>query len=82
MVKKIILKLINFYQRTLSPDHGLLKLFVPGGVCRFYPTCSQYAKEAVEKRGVLGGLRLALWRVARCHPWSKGGYDPVGVVND
>ena len=45
--------------------------------CRFTPTCSEYAIEAVQKRGVVRGLCLALWRLLRCHPFARGGYDPV-----
>lgn len=45
--------------------------------CRFTPTCSRYAEEAVLRRGVVVGSLLTLWRLARCHPFSKGGYDPV-----
>jgi putative membrane protein insertion efficiency factor len=45
--------------------------------CRFIPTCSQYAVEAVEKYGVIRGLLMAAWRILRCHPFSRGGYDPV-----
>ncbi len=47
------------------------------GVCRFHPTCSQYAIEAIETRGLLTGAGLAAWRIARCHPFCKGGFDPV-----
>ena len=57
------------YKRFLSP-------FLPPA-CRFFPTCSQYAMDAVEKYGVFRGLLLATWRLLRCHPFSKGGYDPV-----
>ena len=57
------------YQYFISP------LFPP--TCRFVPTCSQYAIDAISKRGVLRGLLLTLWRIARCHPWCRGGYDPV-----
>ena len=60
---------IRFYQRFISP--GL------GRNCRFTPTCSAYAVEAIEKRGAFVGLLLALWRVLRCNPLCKGGYDPV-----
>ncbi len=49
----------------------------PRGVCRFTPTCSQYAKEAITKYGVFKGTGLALWRVSKCHPFHAGGYDPV-----
>lgn len=61
---------IRLYQRFLSP----LK---PGPTCRFYPTCSQYAYEAVARYGVLKGSYLAGRRVLRCHPFHPGGYDPV-----
>jgi putative membrane protein insertion efficiency factor len=46
-------------------------------VCRYEPTCSHYAEEAVRRHGVVRGLSLATWRLLRCHPWSNGGYDPV-----
>ncbi len=52
-------------------------MFYPHGFCRFTPTCSEYGKEAVEKYGVAKGAAMAAWRVARCNPWNKGGYDPV-----
>jgi putative membrane protein insertion efficiency factor len=45
--------------------------------CRFYPTCSAYSQEAIERYGVARGLRLTVHRLSRCHPWCKGGYDPV-----
>jgi len=48
-----------------------------GRNCRFYPTCSAYAKEAIVKKGIFKGLILSLWRILRCHPYSKGGFDPV-----
>jgi len=75
--KKIVIMLINIYQKTLSFDHGLLKVFYPHGFCRFTPTCSQYGKEAVEKHGVIKGMMVTMWRIIRCNPWNKGGYDPV-----
>ncbi|HXR18877.1 MAG TPA: membrane protein insertion efficiency factor YidD [Steroidobacteraceae bacterium] len=61
--------LIRAYQLTLSP--------LLGPRCRFYPSCSQYALEAVGQYGALRGSWLALRRLARCHPWHAGGYDPV-----
>lgn len=64
-----LIALIRAYQYCLSP------LFPP--VCRFVPSCSQYAVEAVEKYGALRGGLLTLFRLARCHPFSRGGYDPV-----
>jgi putative membrane protein insertion efficiency factor len=75
--KKIVITLITIYQKTLSFDHSPLKMFYPHGFCRFTPTCSQYGKEAIEKYGVIKGGALAAWRVTRCNPWNKGGYDPV-----
>lgn len=68
-MKKLLLSLIRFYRRSISP------LFPPS--CRFVPTCSQYALEAIEKYGVGRGGWLALKRFLRCHPFHKGGwYDP------
>ena len=67
--KKLIIAGIRFYQRELSPRHP--------GTCRFRPTCSQYALEAVEKYGAFKGALLAIGRILRCNPFSKGGYDPV-----
>lgn len=79
MLKKIILKIIRFYQKTLSIDHGLFYCFhkTLGVGCRFQPTCSEYTYQAVEKYGALKGIFLGLKRILRCHPASKGGYDPV-----
>lgn len=68
-MKKLTIFMINFYRNYLS----ILKL----PTCRFYPTCSQYAVEAIEKRGFLRGLFLAIKRILRCHPFSEGGYDPI-----
>jgi len=76
-VKKIAIGLIRLYQRTLSPDHGWTRILYPYGCCRFHPTCSQYAIEAIQNHGLLRGGWLALKRIARCHPWSVGGHDPV-----
>lgn len=60
---------LRFYRRFLSP--------LKPPMCRFSPTCSQYAIEAVENHGLVRGGGLGLWRIARCHPLCKGGYDPV-----
>jgi putative membrane protein insertion efficiency factor len=64
------LGLIRVYQMTLSKT-------IPSGTCRFYPTCSHYGYQAIVKHGLIKGSGLAVWRVARCQPFSKGGYDPV-----
>lgn len=70
MLKTIFKKMIRFYQIFLSPLKG-------HGTCKFYPTCSQYAIEAIDKYGVGKGMLLAIWRILRCNPFSRGGYDPV-----
>ena len=76
-IRKPLLLLIRLYQKTLSPDHGLLKIYFPHGYCRFYPSCSQYGYEVIERYGLLKGLPMAIWRVLRCNPCSKGGVDAV-----
>ncbi len=68
---------IFIYQKTLSPDHGIIRVFFPHGYCKFTPTCSMYARESIKKHGIIIGGAKALWRVMRCNPWSKGGSDPV-----
>ena len=75
MFRSVVIGFINLYQRTLSPDHGPLRVF--GGTCRFHPTCSEYTKQAVQRFGVMKGLALGAKRVSRCHPLTAGGYDPV-----
>lgn len=65
----VLLLPIVFYQRCISP-------FTPPA-CRFTPTCSEYAKQALKKHGPIKGLALAIWRVLRCNPWGGSGYDPV-----
>ena len=69
-MKKIMIHMIRFYQKYLSP----LKVRTH---CIYTPTCSQYAIEALEKYGALKGGLLAVWRILRCNPFAKGGYDPV-----
>lgn len=71
------LKSIRFYQKTLSLDHGPLKKVFPFGRCRFHPTCSEYAYQAVAKYGLIKGFFMGFKRFLRCHPFSKGGHDPV-----
>lgn len=72
-----ILGMIRFYQTTLSPDHGIFKSRHPFGYCKFYPTCSEYAHEAVKRFGVVRGCAKAGWRILRCNPWTKGGVDEI-----
>jgi putative membrane protein insertion efficiency factor len=69
ILQRVVCALIVFYQQAVSPH------FPPS--CRYYPTCSAYALEAVEKHGVIRGLYMAVRRILRCHPFSRGGYDPV-----
>ena len=73
----IAVYIIKAYQKTLSFDHGFLRIFRPFGYCRFRPTCSEYAVEALIKFGLFKGGAKAVWRVMRCNPWNEGGYDPV-----
>lgn len=68
-MKKILLRLIRFYQKKISPNTP--------PACKYYPTCSQYGYEAIERFGALKGSALTIWRILRCNPFSKGGYDPV-----
>jgi len=77
MLKLIVIKLIEIYQKTLSPDTGWFSHRHPGGFCRYTPTCSEYCRESVEKYGVAKGLAKGAWRILRCNPLSKGGYDPA-----
>ena len=73
-MKTLLLWLIRGYQLGLSPFFG--------GQCRFYPTCSVYAAEAVDTHGALRGSWLAMRRVLRCNPWHPGGVDPVPPLKD
>ncbi|MGL5244900.1 MAG: membrane protein insertion efficiency factor YidD [Sarcina sp.] len=68
-MKKILLKIIKFYRKRISP--------LKPPACRFYPTCSQYALEAIEKYGALKGGLMSIKRILKCHPFHPGGYDPV-----
>jgi len=68
-MRKIFVFLIKIYQKIISP------LFAPS--CRFYPTCSEYAVQAFSKYGVIKGGAKSIWRILRCNPFNKGGYDPL-----
>ncbi len=71
-MKKIFIILIDFYKKYISPIfHDL------GFDCKFYPTCSVYTRQAIEKYGVIKGGLLGLKRILKCNPFSKGGYDPL-----
>jgi putative membrane protein insertion efficiency factor len=68
-LKKILIFIINIYRRFISP--------IKTGKCRFYPTCSEYAVQSIERYGAVKGMLLAIKRVLKCHPFHPGGYDPV-----
>jgi len=68
-MKYLIIKLIKFYRKVISP--------LKKPCCRFYPTCSTYALISIDRFGVFKGGALTLWRILRCNPLCKGGYDPV-----
>ncbi|MCH5350324.1 MAG: membrane protein insertion efficiency factor YidD [Oscillospiraceae bacterium] len=68
-MKKLLLAIIGFYRKIISP--------LKPPCCKYYPTCSTYAVQAIKKHGAIKGSLLAAWRVLRCNPWSLGGIDPV-----
>jgi putative membrane protein insertion efficiency factor len=68
-MRKLLIALIRGYQYLISP--------LMGNHCRFFPSCSHYAAEAIERHGPMRGVWLAMRRLSRCHPWHAGGYDPV-----
>jgi putative membrane protein insertion efficiency factor len=69
LIRKAVVLPIRVYQLLLSP--------MLGERCRYYPSCSEYAVQAITQYGILRGLVLAGWRLLRCNPWSRGGFDPV-----
>ena len=74
MLDKLLIRLIEAYQSSLS--------LLIGNQCRFYPTCSQYTKEAIQIHGSLRGSALGVRRICSCHPFHEGGYDPVPESSD
>lgn len=70
LLREAVIVPIRLYRRFISPLKGT-------STCRFTPTCSQYAMEAIREWGIIVGLALAIWRVLRCNPFGRGGYDPV-----
>jgi len=79
-MRRLLTGIIKLYQKTFSPDHSWFRLFFPNGYCKFYPSCSSYSAEAINKYGIFG-IWLSIKRVVRCHPWSAGGIDKVPTVS-
>ena len=67
--RNVLILIVKLYQVTLSP--------LVGKSCRYLPTCSNYCIEALQRHGAIRGTLMGTWRIMRCHPWAKGGYDPV-----
>ena len=74
ILRRIPMAMIRFYQKFISPHFP--------AVCRYRPSCSQYALEAIGRFGAVGGIWLGFLRICRCNPWSKGGWDPVPLKFD
>ncbi|MBU1034359.1 membrane protein insertion efficiency factor YidD [bacterium] len=77
LTRKLARTLIVIYQRTISLDHGPLAKLFPYRICRYAPTCSEYAYKAIERYGFFKGIYLAARRLLRCTPWHIGGHDPL-----
>lgn len=75
-MKRLAVNVLHGYKVVSDVLHRVLGI-PPGLGCRFTPTCSEYTSEAINKYGILKGLRLAIIRVFRCNPWSRGGYEPL-----
>ena len=72
-MKQILIGIIKIYQKVPGPWHNS---------CKYHPTCSHYAIEAIDEYGAILGSGKAIWRILRCNPWSKGGYDPLRRKNE
>lgn len=75
-MRRLAILIVSIYQKTISPDTGVFAL-KKGTTCVFYPTCSEYTKEAIGRYGVIKGVFLGVKRIARCHPWQKNHIDPL-----
>ncbi|MBU0597047.1 membrane protein insertion efficiency factor YidD [Patescibacteria group bacterium] len=74
--RQLVLFFIYLYQKLFSPDHSFWsKKIYHNGYCKYYPSCSEYSRQIIKKRGILVGIPKSLWRVLRCNPWSNGGVD-------
>ena len=76
-MKYILAAVVSFYQKTLSPDHGFFKSYFSYGFCRFHPTCSEYARQAIIKHGAIKGSYLAGKRILRCNPMVQPAIDNI-----
>ena len=76
LIRTVFLYIIRVYQKVFSPDHGIFSSIIPYS-CIYKPTCSEYTYQAIEKYGIIKGSFLGIKRIMRCHPWHKGGEDPV-----
>lgn len=72
-MKYVLIGLLKAYRAVISPLYG--------DVCKYYPTCSAYSLEAVQRHGAIKGTWLTMRRLVRCHPWSQGGFDPVPATD-
>ncbi|MBI3273530.1 MAG: membrane protein insertion efficiency factor YidD [Candidatus Colwellbacteria bacterium] len=70
-MKGILAALISIYQKTLSPDHGIMRVFFPLGACRFYPSCSEYTRRSIARYGILQGVRMGMGQLLKCHPYHE-----------
>ena len=75
LLAQIIIGFIKIYQKTISPDHAPHKKNIPFWGCRFYPSCSVYGIEVLQKYGFAKGIIKISWRILRCNPWNRGGID-------
>ena len=75
MIRLLVIAVLRLVRLALMPFVAMTS--ITPRVCRYEPTCSHYAEQAVRRHGAVRGLALAGWRLLRCNPWSKGGYDPV-----
>jgi len=78
-MRAALIIILRLYQRTLSPNHGILRQIASshGYGCRYYPTCSEYMRQGIEKYGCLKGIFLGIKRLSRCTPLHEGGHDPL-----
>jgi putative membrane protein insertion efficiency factor len=74
-LSKLSIKIIEIYQKTISPNHGFVGRFFPKMGCKYYPSCSEYTKQAIGRYGVVKGGGLGIVRILKCNPASRGGFD-------